>query len=96
MAERVAEGSPESAFVERPVKQATYDFNSWLNGEEWKLTKGVDFELEPERFRVYLQNQAAKRGIKAATRVRGDCVHVKAVARRNGLYVVPLGQEISG
>jgi hypothetical protein len=95
MAEKIEAGSPESLIGKVTIKRrAKYQFDEWMNGEEWKLTKGVDFHLDPDAFQKYFLNQAAKRGLRGATKVAGDCVHVKIVAKRKGLYMVPLDEEL--
>ena len=49
-----------------------YDWDKLLNGNQWLLSQGVDFDVFPESFRVTAFLAAKKRGLKITTRSAED------------------------
>lgn len=48
----------------RPPSYASeYPWDQWLNGEQWLVTKGQDFESTIRSFSVSVRKAAAKRGM---------------------------------
>lgn len=46
-----------------------YPWDEWTNGAVWKVRQGVDFDIDPERFRSVLYVAAQRRGMKAQTTI---------------------------
>lgn len=59
-----------------------YDWERWFDGQIHTLTRSVDFEIETERFRHQVYENAARRGVRARTRVIGEQVFVQAIGKR--------------
>lgn len=71
------------SFGAGPHGNHKYRWEEWLDGQAWKLTRGVDFTVSPNRFRQgsSLQVAAAKRGMRVRTHVDGDSVIIQAYKR---------------
>lgn len=59
---------PEDKVVWRG-RQRLYDWDSWLNGEVWKLTEGKDFKCTVNGFRAGAFSVCRRRGLKIRTAV---------------------------
>ena len=61
-------------------RKAIYDWDLWLNGEYWKLTKGVDYVNDPRGLRSAARQAAKKRGLNVfySQRDRGDIAYICA------------------
>jgi len=66
---RVAVGS-KSVFVRRNA--ANYDWDKWLNGKQWRLSYGVDFDVALNSFCSAAFAAARKRGLKLTTHLAED------------------------
>lgn len=62
-------------------KRHLYNWDVILNGETWICTAGEDFNCSPKSFREMACSAAKKRGLKAATRIRGKEVLIRAFPR---------------
>jgi hypothetical protein len=51
-----------------------YDWDSWLDGGIWRLTKEIDFWVRPDSFRNQAASAAIKRGGRVRTRIEKDTV----------------------
>lgn len=51
-----------------------YDWDSWLNGELWKLQRGKDFETDPRDFTKVIRMHARRHGKKAVVHTYGNKV----------------------
>ncbi len=60
---------------------AIYDWETWLNGEVWKLTRGVDFQISAINFRTSASAAATKRGKNTHARIIGDEVILQAYTK---------------
>lgn len=61
-------------------RKAKYDWNLWLKpGQIVRLTKGVDFDMKIETFRIYLYQRASIRGMKVETHVFGDAIEFRVL-----------------
>ena len=49
-----------------------YDWDKWLNGKQWLLSQGVDFEVAQASFRSAAFMAARKRGLKLTARPAKD------------------------
>jgi|ETNmetMinimDraft_3_1059899.scaffolds.fasta_scaffold263919_2 hypothetical protein len=58
----------------------TYPYDSWFDGQIWKLTKGFDFECQPSSLRQAFYAAARRRGIKVRVSVltNGDVIVQRA------------------
>lgn len=54
------------------AKEKKYDWDKWLNGKQWMLIQGVDFEMSPEQFRPQITTAAGNRLLRATTRITRD------------------------
>lgn len=54
------------------------DWDTWFNGQTWKLIKGVDFTCATRSFQSMAFNEAAKRQKKIRANVEGDSVVIQA------------------
>ena len=61
MAEKISEWDFPSE--QQAGRKAIYDWDLWLNGEYWKLTKGVDYVNDPRGLRSAARQAAKKRGL---------------------------------
>lgn len=57
-----------------------YPWDEWLNGEAWKLRRGVDFESEIYNFRNLAHLTARRRGLRVQTVIDGDTIYVQAAS----------------
>lgn len=57
----------------------TYRWDEWLDGREWALTQGEDFDAAFKTFQSAAHGAAKKRGLKVRTRVVARTVYVQAV-----------------
>lgn len=55
-----------------------YPWDEWLDGSVWKLTKGEDFDVEPDSMTVTIYTTAKKRGHKVRTSKGPDFVVLQA------------------
>lgn len=67
-----------------PAKSRTvngYDWNSWFDGQIWKLQAGVDFKTSVPVFRAYINMESRERGVKVVTRFAKDegCLYIQAI-----------------
>lgn len=53
-------------------------YDTVLDGQTWELVQGEDFDSEINTMRTGLSKAAANRGVKVATRVKGDSLFVEA------------------
>lgn len=56
-----------------------YDWESWLDGQIWKLTPGEDFEARADTFRYAAYNYAKRNGIEIRTRIVNGHVYIQAI-----------------
>lgn len=61
-------------------RRSKYDWDTILNGECWKLTRGEQFPQSKttEAFRHQVADEARARGLKLRTAVQGNVLHVQA------------------
>lgn len=64
MAEVLEEWSFSHRTEGYPVR---YDWDTWLNGQVWKLKQGEDFPISLPNFRNSVFVAASKRGVKVRT-----------------------------
>lgn len=57
-----------------------YDWDSWFDGQIWRLEQGHDFEVNPASFRSTITAAARRYGVSVRTAVDGSCVVLQAVA----------------
>lgn len=55
----------------RQSRNSKYDWDTWLNGEVWELTRGEDFDIGMASFRSVAFREARLRKVKLRTTVRG-------------------------
>jgi hypothetical protein len=57
-------------------RECTYPYDDWFDGQIWKLTKGFDFECQPNSLRQAFYAAAKRRGIKVQVSIlaNGDVV----------------------
>lgn len=60
---------PEDQLVKPTGRTPIYDWDSWLNGDIWKLTEGKDFKCKPDSFRSRVLGEVKRRGLTARTAV---------------------------
>lgn len=61
-----------------PNDDSRYPWGKWLNGSIWKLTRGVDFECEPNSIRAQAIRIALRGGLKLKSSVAGNEVVLQA------------------
>lgn len=60
--------------------RAKYDWDLWFKPNQVvRLTKGVDFDMKIDSFRMYIWQRAKKRGLKVETRVFGDAIEFRVL-----------------
>lgn len=59
----------EATFSETRGRHAIYDWDTILNGNIWKLTKGTDFQSSVLTFRSGAYQQARRRGLRLQTTI---------------------------
>ena len=59
-------------------RPAMYDWLKLLNGSVWELSRGVDFDGEPDSFRGTVYSAAARAGLAVTVVVTGDTVTIQA------------------
>lgn len=60
-------------------RRQMYAWDEWFDGSIWRAERGIDFQCEPESFRVQACTEAKQRGIKVQTSVEGDAVIFQAL-----------------
>lgn len=70
-----------SAFPKTAVG-SKYPWSEWMNGQVWKLTKGIDFNCTVESFTTGCHYAAKVSGKRAKTRRDGDTVYVCATPNK--------------
>lgn len=60
-------------------RRGFYDWDSWLDGSQWKLTKGVDFECTVGAMRTGAAAACARRGLKLTAKVGDGFVLIQAI-----------------
>jgi hypothetical protein len=63
---------------------AKYPWDEWLNGQNWKLVRGIDFQVPTATFRSGAASIGRRRGLAVKTRVIGNDVYVCATAPTEG------------
>lgn len=71
---------------EIPGHRRIYPWEDWIGGSVWEVKRGVDFQIRPDTFRDVVHNYASRKGLRVATRVRGDAVEFQ-------FYQPPAGVE---
>jgi len=61
--------------VGRPPK---YPWSKWFDGQVWKLTQDVDFEISAATFYSIARNAAESRRMSVNIARRGKCIYVQA------------------
>ena len=51
-----------------------YDWSTWLDGQTWRLTRGVDFTVDAAVFRSMAYRAAARRSGAVVTSIEGEAV----------------------
>lgn len=54
-------------FARNTGGNAKYNWDKILNGKNWELTQGEDFEMEPRTFVAHCHGTAKRRGVKVRT-----------------------------
>ncbi len=60
-----------------------YPWKLWFNGQIWRLTKGVDFDVPVHVMRCGAYQKAKRDGIVLNIEVDGECVILRAVVKAN-------------
>lgn len=63
-------------------KRRFHDWEKYLNGDRWELTKGEDFDVSPGGMRVQAFLAAKRRGVKVNTHIDGNKLYVQAKYQR--------------
>ena len=63
----------------RPPK---YDWNAWMDGDEWEVTHGVDFDCTAESFAILVRRTARTKGYDVVVSVSGDDVYFQFTERK--------------
>lgn len=58
----------------KPGGRPGYDWESWLDGDIWRLTREVDFWVTPNSFRNQAVSRAIRSGGHVRTSIEGDSV----------------------
>ena len=58
-------------------RKGGYPYDTWFDGQIWKLYQGVDFNCGITSMRVNLYNAAKRKGIKIRTSTRVDAVIIQ-------------------
>lgn len=65
-----------------------YDWDSWLDGNQWMLVRGEDYSVSTASFRVQAQTLGATRGLRVITKSSGvrsdegkEAIVIQAVPR---------------
>ncbi len=58
-----------------------YNWSRYLDGNIWKLTRGVDFFSECSSFRGAVYSAASRAGLKVRVNVDGDAVTVQRTGK---------------
>ena len=81
----------KSVFVRH--RAASYDWDKWLNGKQWMLSQGVDFEVALGSFRSAAFIAVRKRGLKLRTHLVEDdqgrpavCIQAYSPTQRELLF----------
>lgn len=78
------------AVFPQATRRSKYDVKTWFNGDVWKLTEGVDFNVPVPSFRGSLYNQASKLGVKIETAVViNDNGSTSLVVHKTGKREIP-------
>tara|TARA_E500000318_G_C3567988_1_gene216552 strand:+ start:254 stop:559 length:306 start_codon:yes stop_codon:yes gene_type:complete len=54
------------------VGRASYPWEKWMDGSQWKLKIGEDFTVPVTSFRALVSSTAKRLAVKAATHLEGD------------------------
>ena len=76
--------------VKEPIKwpnrgrRSRYDWDSILDGQQWKLTIGEDFDCKPESFRSAAVAAARSRGKRVRSMIDEESIYLVAFDRKAG------------
>ena len=56
-----------------------YPWGLWLDGQTWRLTRGIDFQVDVPSMRTTVYNAGRARGLKVRTTAEnGTCIVIRA------------------
>lgn len=58
-----------------------YAWDTWLDGQAWKLTAGEDFEIPLRSFQAAANKAARNRGLEVITRQHDGCLYIQALKK---------------
>jgi hypothetical protein len=64
------------------TKTSKYPWDKWFDGQIWVLEEGVDFDRDPQGFRVTVLIRGRKRGLEIRTAIRDGDVIVQNMGPR--------------
>lgn len=60
------------------IGRSSYPWESWMDGNQWKLKAGEDFTVSLTSFRALISSTAKRLNVNAATHVSGDHLIIQA------------------
>jgi len=57
---------------------STFPYTKWLDGNIWRIRRGVDFDMPAKNMRVNLYSAADRRGVRVRTKLKGDEITLQA------------------
>lgn len=67
--------------AKQATKRGKYPWDEWLNGESWRLTRGVDFQVSLQALRAAASQAAKRQGCRVTTRKVNDTTLVLRAVR---------------